>query len=456
MTPPAEQPHPSEAAARRKAIVLRVVRAAFFILMVTFSLLAALQQQQSDSKVFTPDTSWWVPVGLFLGVAVVLYGTAIAVDLATPQKKIATITGVMFGIVAGVLATAALGFIIDLLLESWVQDAKAVDALKPIVNFVKVLMGITFCYIGVTTVLQTQDDFRLVIPYVEFAKQIRGVRPLLIDSSVLIDGRIIDIAATGFLQAPLIIPRFVIAELQTLADSQDNLKRAKGRRGLDYIARLQRTPRLDVTVDETPIPGKSADQMLVEMARLMPAVILTTDVALAQVARIENISVLSINDLANALKSSVVAGETLSVKLLKAGEQPGQAVGYLPDGAMVVAENGESLIGHVAQLTVISTLQTSAGRLIFARHTPPAREGDAGTHTSSAGSPNTPSAPASPTMSAGPIAPADGAAAAPAGEQPGAPEADDAARETRPPERDGPFPGAQRPLRPGTPRNPRR
>ena len=199
------------------------------------------------------------------------------------------------------------------------------------------------------------------------------MRPLLIDSSVLIDGRIIDIAGTGFLQAPLIIPRFVVAELQTLADSQDSLKRAKGRRGLDYIARLQRTPRIDVSVDETPVPGKSADQMLVEMARTMPALILTTDVALAQVARIENIGVLSINDLANALKSSVVAGESISVKLLRAGEQPGQAVGYLPDGAMVVAENGEPLIGKVADLTVISSLQTSAGRPIFARHVAPAR-----------------------------------------------------------------------------------
>ncbi|MBX3382631.1 MAG: hypothetical protein KF864_03880 [Phycisphaeraceae bacterium] len=448
MTPPAEHAHPAEAAARRRAIVLRVVRAAFFILMITFSLLAALQQQQSDSKIFTPDTSWWVPVGLFLAVAVFLYGAAIAVDIATPQKKIATITGVMFGIIAGVLATAALGFIIDLLLESWVQDAKAVDALKPIVNFVKVLMGITFCYIGVTTVLQTQDDFRLVIPYVEFAKQIRGVRPLLIDSSVLIDGRIIDIAGTGFLQAPLIIPRFVVAELQTLADSQDSLKRAKGRRGLDYIARLQRTPRIDVSVDETPVPGKSADQMLVEMARTMPALILTTDVALAQVARIENIGVLSINDLANALKSSVVAGESISVKLLRAGEQPGQAVGYLPDGAMVVAENGEPLIGKVADLTVISSLQTSAGRLIFARHVAPQREG---------GAPQGPADSDRPHQDAADTTnPADGPAQGPAAEGPEV-QSHDEPPGSKPPEKGGGTPPqGHRPLRPGTPRNPRR
>jgi hypothetical protein len=145
------------------------------------------------------------------------------------------------------------------------------------------------------------------------------------------------------------------------------LKRAKGKRGLDYTARLQRTPRLDVMVDETPVPGIGVDQMLVELARTMPAIIVTTDGALSQVAKINGITVLNLNDLANALKSAFVPGESIRVQLIRQGEQPSQAVGYLPDGAMVVAEDGAVAIGQDVELIVTSTLQTSAGRLIFAK-----------------------------------------------------------------------------------------
>jgi len=367
MTIPLEDLRPAEAAERRKSNVLRVVRAAFLVLMVTFSLLAALQQQQSAKPLFQSESRWWLPMLVSMVLALILVVAAIALDLATPKKKISAITGVIMGIVAGVLATVALGFIIDLLLESWVQNSQVLEVLKPLANFIKVLVGLTLSYIGVTTVLQTQDDFRLVIPYVEFAKQIRGVRPLLIDTSALIDGRFADVAATGFLQAPLVIPRFVVAELQTLADSSDPMKRAKGRRGLEFTSRLQRTPRLDVTIDESPVPGKAVDQMLVELARTMPAVIVTTDVALSQVAKIAGVAVLNLNDLANSLKSSLIPGEVLTVKLIRAGEQPGQGVGYLPDGAMIVAENGAGRVGQTVELMVTSSLQTSAGRLIFAR-----------------------------------------------------------------------------------------
>ena len=424
------------------AIVIRIVRTAFVVLMFTFALLAAIQQQQSDKRLFITDTRGWMPVIAAVGVAVILIVIAIAFDLATPKKKISTITGVIFGILAGVLATAALGFIVDLLLESWVQNKDAMDALRPVANSFKVLIGITLSYVGVTTVLQTQDDFRLVIPYVEFAKQIRGVRPLLIDTSALIDGRLIDVGATGFLQAPLVIPRFVIAELQTLADSQDAHKRAKGRRGLELATRLQRTPRLEVTIDERPVPGIGADQMLIEMARLMPAIIVTTDVALAQVAKINNISILNLNDLANALKSSFVPGEVVSIRLIREGEQAGQAVGFLPDGTMVVAEDGAAAIGQTVNMTVTSSLQTSAGRLIFARIGPDAKgvtkPGDAPITAQATGVAH--------------AATDVGATAVPAAPTP-------AAADTSPPvPPTTPFPPAKvfRPTRPGSPRNPRR
>lgn len=467
MSLPSEHLNPAEVAERRKAIMLRVVRAAFFILMVTFALLAALQQQQSDNKLFLMENRGWLPVGVFVTSAMILFGLAITADLATPKKKISAITGVMFGVIAGVLATAALGFIIDLLLESWVQDVKALQVLRPVVVSFKVLLGFSLSYIGVATVLQTQDDFRLVVPYVEFAKQLRGVRPLLIDTTILIDGRIADIASTGFLQAPLVIPRFVIAELQALADSQDTLKRAKGRRGLEFTARLQRTQRLDVTIDETFTPGKAVDQMLIEKARSMPAVIVTTDLALAQVARIENITVLNLNDLANAIKSSLAPGEPVMIKLLRQGEQPGQAVGYLPDGTMVVAENGAQRIGQTVEMIVQSSLQTSAGRLIFARipdraagePLPPEHPPE---HHPEHSSQHPPEHHSAPVISPAPASPQDTPApaqTAPVAALPVSPVGPTAApapaEEPRP---RSPFPPQQsfRPTRPGTPRNPRR
>ena len=169
MSTPLEDLGPTEAADRRRTIVLRIVRAAFVALMVTFALLAALQQQQSEKRLFLSESGGWMPVIASLSVAAILIVVAVAVDFATPKKKISTITGVIFGILAGVLATAALGFIIDLLLESWVQNKEAIDVLRPVANSLKVLIGITLSYIGVTTVLQTQDDFRLVIPLVYFS-----------------------------------------------------------------------------------------------------------------------------------------------------------------------------------------------------------------------------------------------------------------------------------------------
>jgi uncharacterized protein YacL len=264
------------------------------------------------------------------------------------------------------LATIALASIMDLLLQTAIDDQRSIDKLKPFMTTFKVMLGITLCYLGITTVLQTQDDFRLVIPYIEFSKIMRGQRPLILDTSALIDARIADVGATGIIQTPLVVPRFVIAELQMLADSHDKLKRARGRRGLDVVRRLQRST-LDVSIDDTIVPGKAVDQMLIELARRIPGTIVTSDLGLARVAEIQSIPTLNLNDVANALKPALVPGETLSLRLIKPGEQHGQAVGYLDDGTMVVADSALHRIGELATVMVTSTLQTSAGRLIFAR-----------------------------------------------------------------------------------------
>ncbi|MFM9956573.1 MAG: PIN/TRAM domain-containing protein [Phycisphaerales bacterium] len=318
-------------------------------------------------------TDYWPYVGLG---CLLFFGLIIAVDTLTPRRKLSTISAILFGGFAGLIVTLLLGMVIDYFMSTYIQQPSKGTAQQ--VFMIKVILGLGLCYLGATTVLQTQDDFRLVIPYVEFAKQLRGAKPLILDTSALIDGRVLDIAEVGLLQTPLVIPGFVIGELQALGDSSDKMKRARGRRGLEVVSKLQRSPRLDLTLDETAVAGKDVDAMMVDLARLMPGTIVTTDLGLNRVASIQGVSVLNINDLANALKPNVIPGEPLTVSLMKRGEQPGQGVGYLEDGTMVIAENGESAIGEEVHLVVKSTMQTSAGRLIFGRIEEPGAGHDTG------------------------------------------------------------------------------
>jgi len=346
------------AASRRAA--LSALRAALFILTIAVTMLGILNVGPNASRGEGGErlvTGW----GWALAFAVVLASAVIAIDLLTPKKKISTLSGVFLGLIAGLAATIGTGFLMDLLAQGYgIEDS-------PIITTIKVLFGVAFCYLGVSIVLQTQDEFRLVIPYVEFSKQMRGPRPLLLDTSALIDARFTEVGETGLLQAPVVIPGFVITELQALADSQDRLKRGKGRRGLDVVTRLQRSGRLDVVIDDSTVPGKSVDQMLVEMARRDQAIVVTCDLALARVCAIQQVSVVNLHDLANAMRTSVLAGETITLRIVRSGEQPGQGVGFLDDGTMVVAENGGQYVGETRALVVTGALQTSAGRLVFAR-----------------------------------------------------------------------------------------
>ncbi len=426
---------PAEAARRQRALILRVVRASFFTLIATFTLLSVIQSGESPGS-RELASNWWV----YTLAAVLLFGVALLVDVLTPNKKISTMSGVLFGLLAGLLATLALGLVIDLVLATWVQPQKALDALKPAVSTIKVLLGMSLCYLGIATVLQTQDDFRLVIPYVEFTRQIRGPRPLLMDTSALIDSRIVDVAGANLIQSPMIVPSFVVVELQALADSADALKRAKGRRGLDAIARLQRTVASDVSVEDWGEPGLAVDQQLVEMARRFVGMIVTTDGALARIALIQQIPVLNVNELANALKPNLVPGESITLRLIKPGEQAGQGVGYLADGTMVVAEDGGASVGMTVTLNVTSTLQTSAGRLIFGRIGPrlPAQ------------APGQPAAPNAPPEDPG--APSADASGEPSPEAPGSTSGGVPSPRPR-----TPFPpNPPRSVRGGSPRNPRR
>ncbi|MBX3358202.1 MAG: TRAM domain-containing protein [Phycisphaeraceae bacterium] len=428
MSSPDQSPglYPIEAAQRQRAAMLRAFRLVFVAIFVSVAFLSIVPLTPiSDQRAAIERQNAWplvLTVSLFLAAVVML------IDIFTPNKKISTLLSIFLGLLAGMLGAVAMGYLIDQLV--FLYDIQA----PWLIQTVKLLIAICLIYLGVVTVLQTQDDFRLVIPYVEFAKQVRGPKPLVLDTSVLIDARIVDLGGTGLLQAPVVIPHFVVSELQLLADSSDRLRRTKGRRGLDVVTKLQRTP-LDLTIDETPIAGKSVDQMLIELARRIPGTIITTDTGLARVARIQGVTTLNLNDVANALKPALIPGEALTVHLVKPGEQPGQGIGYLDDGTMIVVEGAADLIGDDVQVEVTSSLQTSAGRLIFAR---PAHH-DAAPAPAPAAEPHAPSSEPAPP-------PAHAPAADPAPEPTNGP--------TFPP-RPGPFP-PKAPSRSNPGRNPRR
>ena len=226
----------------------------------------------------------------------------------------------------------------------------------------------TFGYLGMMLAMRSnRDEFSLIIPYVRFARETTQHEPLVVDTNIIIDGRIAELCATGFLSRALIVPRFVLGELQTLADSRDQIKRERGRRGLDILNQLQKSKELDLTIHETTGDADlSIDARLVRTAKLLQARLLTNDQALCQVARLQQVPALNLADLARALRPAAAAGDELELNLVKEGRESHQAVGYLPDGTMIVVNHARAYLGKVATVVVSSALQTGAGRLIFA------------------------------------------------------------------------------------------
>jgi uncharacterized protein YacL len=193
-------------------------------------------------------------------------------------------------------------------------------------------------------------------------------RTILLDTSVIIDGRIADIAHTGFLVGTLLIPRFVLNELQYIADSPDNLRRQRGRRGMEVLSRLQKDTIIPVRISDIDVEGvRDVDDKLVILARQLRCPILTNDYNLNRIAELQGVAVLNVNELANAVKLVLLPGETLSVKIIQEGREAGQGVGYLDDGTMVVIEDGRDYLSLETTVIVTKVLQTAAGRMIFAR-----------------------------------------------------------------------------------------
>ena len=232
-------------------MILFMLRGSFIVLACCISVLYVIQQQLSDEDTSLRFPTVMIMIGAALGIALAV----IALDSAIKKKKLAAISGVFLGLVAGMIVTAALAMFVDLI-PVLVPD---MGAYLGLLQGIKVFIGLVCCYVCISLVLQTKDDFRFVIPYVEFAKQVRGTKPILLDTSIIIDGRIIDIIETQILQGTLIVPKFVLNELQVIADSADKLKRARGRRGLDILQRLQENSVITVTIDEAEAEGTNVD-----------------------------------------------------------------------------------------------------------------------------------------------------------------------------------------------------
>jgi len=369
-------------------MVLHVVRLVFVLLVLAITVSFAFQE-----AVYSAGREFII---LYILTPSVLALTAVIVDMFWRKKRLQELSGLFFGVLAGMVIAFMLTLLIDLVIalfpvprqvehpgELEAQATKiaieehstAVEAYNKYalhirtVQLLKLLIGAAAVFVCVSFVLQTRDDFRFIIPYVEFAKESRGARPLLLDTSVIIDGRISGIAETGILESEIIVPRFVLAELQKIADSSDKLKRNRGRRGLDVLKMLQECKVIRIRIDEARIPEVEAaadvDAKLVAMADALHGRVVTNDFNLNKVAQLRGVDVINVNDLANAMKPAALPGETMWVKIIKSGEQPGQGVGYLDDGTMIVVEQGRDHIGRETAIEVTSVMQTSAGRMIF-------------------------------------------------------------------------------------------
>jgi len=261
------------------------------------------------------------------------------------------------------------GLLFGLIMAKLVADAISLIPLTAnALAIIRVLLTWAFCYLGMAMALRGRDEFNVIVPYVRFSRQDRGEERYVVDTSSIIDGRIVDLCKSRFLEGRLIVPRFILRELQTVADSSDPIKRNRGRRGLEMLNQLRQLSTIDVRVHEEDIaPESDVDGKLVKLSQVLGTRIITNDYNLNKVAELQGIGVLNVNELAQALRPVVLPGESVEIKPIKEGKEHNQAVAYLEDGTMVVVENGRPLIGQNIRGLVTSVLQTSAGRLVFVK-----------------------------------------------------------------------------------------
>lgn len=295
-----------------------------------------------------------IVVGFAIGLLVVL------VDVLLKGFSLRGLSAITFGIGVGLLIAHMIGN--SPLLELGTLDPSTV-------YLVRLALFVICPYLAAVIALRGKDEFNLVIPYVRFVPHEVDVPLVVVDTSVLIDGRIARVCESGFLSAALVIPRFVLNELRIVADSSDPHKQARGRRGLEVLNDLRKIKNLDIRITESEVSKREdVDAKLVFLAQAMRAKLLTTDYNLAKMAEFHGVPWLNLNALAKSLRPELMIGERLNVELVKPGKEEGQAVGFIEDGSMVVVSGGRPHIGQRVQAEIITVLPTSGGKMIFARH----------------------------------------------------------------------------------------
>jgi uncharacterized protein YacL len=328
-----------------------------FILRLSFVLLCTLAGYQMGQGTLADSHSAQaaLPYALF---GLLVGGILVAVESFGRKVSLKGLSSAVFGLILGLLlATLGAKFLsIFIPLEA--------EALREI----KVFLTLACVYFGLTLGLKGKSEFSLVIPYVKFKRQELKEEQIVVDTSSIIDGRILDVVKTGFLEAKLLIPRFVLNELRALADSTDHLKRQKGKRGIEILHSLNKEPMVEVEIYDENVEGvDTVDEKIVKLGYSLDAKVLTTDYNLNRIAQLQGVKVLNINDLSNALKPTFIAGERFSLKLIKEGKEQNQAVGYLEDGTMVVVENAKWMVGKTVEIEVTSILQSPSGRIVFTK-----------------------------------------------------------------------------------------
>lgn len=310
--------------------------------------------------------------GVILSLVGALTGLILTPYFTTrPAKAIRSILGrlaaeslfaALAGLIVGLLIAALLAFPLSLLPQPFSQ----------ILPFIGVIV---FSYIGISLFVMRQGDIMGLISTLSGRGESGGSsawtnlnRNILLDTSVIIDGRVADIAKTGFLPGTLLIPRFVLNELQYIADSPDGMRRQRGRRGMEVLAELQKLPNILVRISDINVDGvREVDDKLIVLGKQLKSPVLTNDYNLNRIAELQGVTVLNINELANAVKSVVLPGEGLRINIIQEGKEQSQGVGYMDDGTMVVVENGKDYIGEYMEVNITKVLQTAAGRMIFGR-----------------------------------------------------------------------------------------
>jgi uncharacterized protein YacL len=323
----------------------------FIIVRVIFIVILGI-----TAACFKPEeTPLWIAAGLGATIA----GLAIVLETRVRRSSLQRLIGLATGVTVGLFASALVSVVLG-----------RIGPGAPALHFVQVTCLVMFIYFGAVTGAAKGELLNLGAFGGVFGAETDGRQNhKILDTSVIIDGRIADIADTGFLDGVLVIPQFVLQELQMVADSADSMKRNRGRRGLDVLQRIQKVPKITVKIVHEDFPHvKEVDMKLIELAQVYKCKIVTNDFNLNKVAHVRGVEVLNINELANALKPIVLPGELMRVFILKEGKEYNQGVAYLDDGTMVVVDNARRMISKTVDISVTSVLQTTAGKMIFGRY----------------------------------------------------------------------------------------